>query len=323
MKIAHASISENGTANGRKGDQTGREVCIRDWWDFGYNTVLRCKDDNIRNRMVSLAQDGCYNNNIGYSQFSNGGRNSLHTELLKNGYNFKTVGPCNTDCSAFMTAVAIAAGVKALEYNGNAPTTSTMVNAFAATGLFEVLRDAKFLHSSRELAYGDILVAPGNHTVICIEWGQAYLDFFAALANKSAEAKANVFYQVKAGGHHYGEVRNLEDYAGVENKPFEKLAIRLDKGTIEYRCHLVGKPKSEWLGWVTGYNWWDKNNGYAGLESGGQIDCVQMRSKGAGGKLKYRSSAIGSTAYYPWVVEDSDYAGVYGKAMDKPQIVVE
>ena len=32
VKIGHASIDENGkAAGGKAGDQTGREVCVRDW----------------------------------------------------------------------------------------------------------------------------------------------------------------------------------------------------------------------------------------------------------------------------------------------------
>ena len=38
VRIGHASISEKGTINGTKGDQTGKEVCIRTWyskpWDY-------------------------------------------------------------------------------------------------------------------------------------------------------------------------------------------------------------------------------------------------------------------------------------------------
>ena len=38
VRIGHASISEKGTINGTKGDQTGGEVCIRTFyikpWDF-------------------------------------------------------------------------------------------------------------------------------------------------------------------------------------------------------------------------------------------------------------------------------------------------
>ena len=316
MKIAHASISENRTANGRRGDQTGLEVCIRDWWDFNYSVVLRCKDENIRNKMVSLAQDGCWNANIGYSQFNDGGRNSLHTELVKNGYNFKTVGPCNTDCSAYITAVAIGAGVKSLEYTGNAPTTSTMERAFANTGLFEVHREADVLHSSRNLALGDILLAPGNHVVMCIEWGQAFLDFFASLANQTPVSKANVYYQGRFGGKHYAEVRNCEDYAGVENKQLEKFAMKLDKGTVSYRVHILG---GKWLPWVTGYNWWDKDNGYAGLENGAPIDAIEFKSNGSGGTLMGRGSIVGSTKYLPTVKEGTDYIGVFGRPLDKLQ----
>ena len=40
MKIGHASINELGTVKGGKtGDQTGREVCTREWYNKGW-TVL-------------------------------------------------------------------------------------------------------------------------------------------------------------------------------------------------------------------------------------------------------------------------------------------
>ena len=32
IRIGHASISENGTTSGKAGDQTGKEVCIREWY---------------------------------------------------------------------------------------------------------------------------------------------------------------------------------------------------------------------------------------------------------------------------------------------------
>lgn len=316
VKIAHASIAETGGVNGKAGDQTGREVCIRNWWNFGYSVVLRCKDENIRNKMVQLAQDGCWNNNIGYSQAQ---RNTLHNELKRNGYNFKAVNPCNTDCSAFITAVAIGAGVRDLEYVYNAPTTSTMVNTFGATGLFQILRASDLVTTDKNLWPGDILVAPGNHVVMALEWGQNVLDFFASLSSQN-HAKANVYYQVRSDGKHYAEVKNLDDYAGVQGRKVEKLAMKVDKGTIMYRVHLLGKG---WLPWVYGYNWWDNNNGYAGLTEGHAIDAIQINTENTGGKIKYRVSTTESSTFLPWVVEDTDYAGVFGKCIDKIQAFIE
>lgn len=134
--------------------------------------------------------------------------------------------------------------------------------------------------------------------------------------------KADVKYQVKAGGKHYSEITNYNTsngngYAGVENVGITDVAMRVTKGTLQYRVHVKG---GNWLGWVSGYNWSDANNGYAG--NGKQIDGIQMKTSGTGGKIKYRVSYVGSTGYLPWVTEANDYAGVYGKSIDKIQAYI-
>ena len=68
-----------------------------------------------------------------------------------------------------MTACYIVAGVSQLNYTSNAPTTSTMVKTFLATGQFEVLTDAKYLRIDALLKRGDILVKPGSHAVIVVQ----------------------------------------------------------------------------------------------------------------------------------------------------------
>lgn len=169
IKIGHASISENGSVNGAAGDQTGREVCTRTWYSKPWSLVLRCKDPATAERMARACEKGCANNNIGYSQAD---RNSAHAQAHKVGYDLaKITSRCNTDCSAFMTLCAIAAGVSSLEYTGNAPTTSNMRARFAATGKFDVLTDKKYLTSDAHLKRGDILVKPGSHTVMALQNG--------------------------------------------------------------------------------------------------------------------------------------------------------
>ena len=314
IKIAHASISEKGTVNGNKGDQTGKEVCIRPWYNFGYTYVLRCKDPIIRNRMVQLAKDGCANDNIGYSQAD---RNSLHKELLRNNYDFKKVGKCNTDCSAYITVIAIGAGVKSLEYTNNAPTTATMMSTFRNTGLFDVLTEKQLLNTDANLMAGDILLKPYEHVVMVIEDGKNIVN---PPVEPQPTTKANVCYQVSARERHYGEVVNLSDYAGIEGIPFDKLAMRVDQGSIQYQVHLVG---AGWLPYVSGYQWGDNKNGYAGLTDGSKnIDGIRVKTKGTGGKIKYRVSTLDSTKYLDWVIEDKDYAGILGKPIDKFQAYI-
>ena len=171
VRIGHASIDERGKAKGgAAGDQTGKEVCIRTWYSKPWKVLLRAKDENVAERMAQACEAGCRNDNIGYDQNQ---RNTLHTQAQKTGYDLSKVGKCETDCSAFMTVCAIAAGVTALEYSGNAPTTSTMRAKFTASGAFSALTAAKYLTGTQYLKRGDILLAPGSHTAMVLDTGAA------------------------------------------------------------------------------------------------------------------------------------------------------
>lgn len=316
IRIAHASISEHGTVNGSKGDQTGREVCIRNWWNFGYSYVLRVKNDQIRAKMIQNAIDGANNNNIGYSQAD---RNSLHTLLRANGYNFKTVGRCNTDCSAFITAICIGAGLTSLEYSGNAPTTSTLKSALLNTGMFEIFTKSDLLNTDKNLLQGDILLAPGNHVVIALDTGENVIKFFESLAhaNNAKAGRADVFYCVNTVKRFLPEVKNKDDYAGIKYEPINNVACKVSQGIIHYQVHVKG---GGWLPYVTGYNWFDKNNGYAGCSK--LIDGFRAYGENLGGTLKYRVAPTGKD-YLPVVTEDRDYAGIFGQSIDRIQMWVE
>lgn len=168
--IGHASIDERGkVAGGNAGDQSGKEVCTRSWYAHSWAYVLRCKNEKIANTMAISCERACANPNIGYDQNQ---RNTLRTQAQKCGYDLsKITTPCECDCSSLMAVCAECAGVP-IPYSGmNAPTTSTMKNAFLATGFFEVLTDSKYLTSANYLKRGDILVRPGSHTIMVLENG--------------------------------------------------------------------------------------------------------------------------------------------------------
>lgn len=167
IKVGHASISEKGTVNGTKGDQTKKEVCILEWWNKGWDTVLRPKSSDLAEKSAKACEDGCKNDNIGYGQ---GSRNSAYTSYKKVG-DMSKIEKSNTDCSAYQTLCAIAGGCEELNYTTNAPTTSNMESKFKATGKYEVLKDKKYLTSDAYLKRGDILVKKGSHTVMALENG--------------------------------------------------------------------------------------------------------------------------------------------------------
>lgn len=170
VKIGHASIDENGKISGGiAGNQNGKELCIRDWYNKPFTVLLRPLNDSIAEQSAQACEAGCKNFNIGYDQKA---RNTLHIQAQLVKYDLSKIkSPCETDCSAFMTVCAIAGGVNELEYTGNAPTTSTMVNAFTKTGKYQKLTDSKYLTSDKYLKRGDILVKPGSHTVMVLENG--------------------------------------------------------------------------------------------------------------------------------------------------------
>lgn len=165
--VGNASIDERGKSKGGlSGDQTGKEVCTRAWYDKGWNIVLRPKSNALAESSARICEILCENNNVGYDQNQ---RNRLWT-------NFKNTGEVSPthkvecDCSSFMTYCAILGGAN-ISYGSNAPTTSTMKSKFKASGCYEVLTDKKYLESDEYLKRGDILVKEGSHTVMALTDG--------------------------------------------------------------------------------------------------------------------------------------------------------
>lgn len=199
VRIGHASIDEHGKAKGgASGDQTGREVTIRTWYSKPWGLVLRCKDAAKAEKMAVTCEKGCANNNIGYDQNQ---RNTLNTQAKAVGYDLSKVGKCETDCSAFMTVCAQAAGIDVPYNAGNAPTTSTMRNAFVSTGMFDVLTDSKYLTSDKYLRRGDILVKPGSHTAMALDNG----------VNASSPTSSTVAPSSGSQGGAYSEKQFIKD----------------------------------------------------------------------------------------------------------------
>ena len=137
-------------------------------------------------------------------------------------------------------------------------------------------------------------------------------------------------YAVKAGGRILPEVQNLNDWAGLgDGTPITDIAIKCNFGSVKYRVHVLG---GGWLPWVTGYNWNDHNNGYAGI--GKAIDAIEIyydtpadyAAKYGYQKAQYRISPINDNGYYSWQYDSErgngmdGYAGCFGIAIDKFQL---
>ena len=136
-------------------------------------------------------------------------------------------------------------------------------------------------------------------------------------------AAVDFTYAVRAGGKTYPAVVNLADCAGVKGKAITDVAIKVNKGSVKYRVHVKG---GKWLPYVTGYNWKDKKNGYAG--NGHAIDAIEIIYTAPSGitqKAQYRVSPLNG-GYYSWQYNNEKtggqdgYAGSFGKLIDRLQL---
>ena len=164
--LGHASRDEAGRATGGSGgDQTGKEVCTRAWYDGGWNVLLRPVSAVLAEKSAAACASACANTHIGYDQE---GRNTLYAQAKAASFDLGGIGKdCECDCSSLMHVCAIAGGAK-LSYIGNGHTTSTMVRAFQTSGDYRKLTGSAYLRSPALLQRGDILVKEGSHTAMVL-----------------------------------------------------------------------------------------------------------------------------------------------------------
>ena len=198
--IGHASCDENGKAQGGKaGDQTAKEICTRKWYNGDWHTVLRHKDPEKAEKAAQACEAACANPNVGYDQYQ---RNTLRKQAKAVGWDLSKIKmPCECDCSSLQTVCEECAGID-IPYNGaNAPTTSTMSDAFELTGELVALHDKKYLTSDAYLERGDVLIKKG-HTVRVLQNGSK--------TRKAVESKVTVEVSVLKKGSKGEGVRALQ-----------------------------------------------------------------------------------------------------------------
>lgn len=162
-KIAHAIRNEKGSyTGGTKGDQTGKEILIQEWYLHSKGwIVIRAKDPEVREKLARCMEMICANDNFGYGQDY---RLSGFNEAEKVGFDSSKVKvKCGLDCSQSVRVSLHYAGIKCENFR-----TRTMRKVLEATGKFEILTSDKYCKSSDYLLRGDILLTakvPG-HTVV-------------------------------------------------------------------------------------------------------------------------------------------------------------
>lgn len=166
VKIGHASIDENGTVKGgTAGDQTGKEVCVRNWYNKPWASVIRPKDSAQAEKIAKAMEQACANDKIGYDQSQ---RTTLYSKAKAANWDLsKITAACECDCSSLVAVCVNAAGISVSKdiYTGNEKT------ALANTGAFTVLTDAKYISKPDYLKRGDILLCSGHTAIVLTDGG--------------------------------------------------------------------------------------------------------------------------------------------------------
>ena len=166
-----------------------------------------------------------------------------------------------------------------------------------------------------------------------------------AYIETSAQAgrKVNVIYQAQIGGDYWlPQVINDEDYAGIRGRNITGITLSTDIGYAVYRVYSNGR----WLAYVDSRNSdiSDYYNGYAG--NGHSIETVEVYyytpdtllyneaphyqafTENGYKYAYYRVSTTGND-YFPYQTDNErndgqdGYAGIYGRKVDRFQIVIK
>lgn len=146
--------------------------------------------------------------------------------------------------------------------------------------------------------------------------------------------KPSIYIQGVANGKWLKVIKDGADYAGILGKALVALAAKVTEGTITYSVHLTG---GKWLGDITGWNYKDYINGYAGsgnpAQNGASIDAIRMYYKTPQNivnkygyyKVAYRVHLInGSWLDWQYDTETTNgqdgYAGIFGTIIDGVQV---
>jgi len=243
--IAHASIDENNRARGgQAGDQTGKEVCIREWYNKPWNVMIRFNDPVMANKVADCMEMAAANIYIGYDQNQ---RNTLLTKARRFNYDVSKVKePCETDCSALVSVACMYAGIpeSALTYNGNCLTTRTLRAGLKATGEVSVFTTIPYLAKPDKLRRGDILLKEGSHVVVVVKVNDAPLKKSAQeVAQEIVQGKGNWGNGVERrirlteAGYNYSIVQSyVNDLLKV------KEAIDIERLIWDYLMPKIGNP---------------------------------------------------------------------------------
>lgn len=167
-QLVNASKDESGRYTGGKaGDQSKKEVYVRDWYQRGWTHMCRYSSVELASEVAYIGVKLANSNLVGYDQNQ---RLTLYTALKKYKWDvdkyIASGEKTECDCSSFVYTCYCCALAK-LRNNRGSHTSSTLAGELKAVG-FKVYTDSKFLTSSSNLRPGDVLIYAGHHVAMYV-----------------------------------------------------------------------------------------------------------------------------------------------------------
>lgn len=234
IKIGHASIDENGKISGGvAGDQTGREVCIRDFYYHkkGYY-ILRAKEEEVAELIAQCMEDVCANPHVGYDQTQ---RLSLYDTIKSLNFRcdiktLKVLVEC--DCSSLVRVCLAYAGIMVRNFH-----TGNEKDVIMATGKFECIECEE---DGSNLRRGDILVTKTKgHTVVVVRIDKEVTYKLKTLKNGSKGNDVTIFESI---------MKKMGYYTGsIDDKFGPKCVAACNAFQKDHpECGTNGKPDKSW-----------------------------------------------------------------------------
>ena len=314
VKIGHASIDENGKIQGRTpGDQTGKEICTRTFYNMGANVYLEPLDDGLADAAASNMEQICADPDFGYSQPN---RWKGYNDIVDNGGKIAGAGG-DFDCSSLGLSCYILAGLQiaASGYTGN------MRKILEGTGKFKVHTDDAHTKTDAYAKRGGLYLKEGSHVFMALENGPKAS---GSSSGGSGEAKKeNKAYIGKGIGTATAKTNmNVREGSGTSHKSIGGVTRGASVEVLEILSN--GWYKIVWPAASCGY-------AYTSNRSGKYYTYVENKKEGSGNKaLKpvgarsrdnslrgaYRTTANLNMRAVPGVLKDENIITVLPKGAE-------
>ena len=284
VRLGAAHIDERGKASGgAAGDQTGKEVSVRNYYVHSKGwRVFRPNDPVAGAAIATCMAAACANDNIGYDQ---GQRNTLYNAVKALAFDVrKLTTKVETDCSALVRVCCAFAGIMLADFN-----TSSEASVLLKSGKFTELTGDKYTKQADYLRQGDILVTKtkGHTEVVLTNGSKAELE-------PSPQAQHVLGDRILRNGMDGADVKELQGMLiqlgyncgswGADGEYGDATELAVRKFQREHGCEVDGEAGPETLGALTEALGPDVSSGESVRIVGGQC-YIRSQPNASGDKL--------------------------------------